>query len=133
MKREIASWKNFRFESVVSVIEQLKAKQLRALAVATEQRVAALPDVPTLKELGYPDLVALPWWALVAPRGTPKEVIDILSSAWAKIAKDPKVQEQFAAQGMLAGWMSPPETANYFKAEVERWATVAKETGAKAE
>ncbi len=121
------------FESVVSVIDHLKANKLRALAVATEQRLASLPNVPTLKELGYPDLVALPWWALVAPGGMPKDVVDVLSTAWAKISKDPKVREQFAAQGMLADWMTPDDTAAFFKAEVNRWATVAKETGAKAE
>lgn len=121
------------YESVVSVIDQLKSDKLRALAVATEQRVAALPNVPTLKELGYPELVALPWWALVAPGGTPKEVIDTLSAAWGKISKDPKVKEQFAAQGMVADWMSPSDTAKFFKAEVDRWASVVKETGAKAE
>ncbi|MBK9608610.1 MAG: tripartite tricarboxylate transporter substrate binding protein [Betaproteobacteria bacterium] len=121
------------FESVVSVIDHLKANKLRALAVATEQRLASLPNVPTLKELGYPDLVALPWWALVAPGGMPKDVVDVLSAAWGKISKDPKVREQFAAQGMLADWMTPDDTAAFFKAEVNRWATVAKETGAKAE
>ena len=121
------------FESVVSVIDHLKANKLRALAVATEQRLAALPNVPTLKELGYPDLVALPWWALVAPGGTPKEVVDVLSAAWNKISKDPKVKEQFVAQGMVADWMTPDDTAAFFKAEVNRWATVARETGAKAE
>ncbi|MBK8741998.1 MAG: tripartite tricarboxylate transporter substrate binding protein [Betaproteobacteria bacterium] len=121
------------FESVVSVIDHLKANKLRALAVATEQRLASLPNVPTLKELGYPDLVALPWWALVAPGGMPKDVVDVLSAAWGKISKDPKVKEQFAAQGMLADWMTPDDTAAFFKAEVNRWATVAKETGAKAE
>ena len=121
------------FESVVSVIDHLKAKRLRALAVATDQRLAALPDTPTLKELGYPDLVAMPWWALVAPAGTPKEAIDTLSTAWGKISKDPKVREQFASQGMVADWMSPADTAKFFKAEVERWAAVVKETGAKSE
>jgi tripartite-type tricarboxylate transporter receptor subunit TctC len=121
------------FESVVSVIDQLKSNKLNALAVATEQRVPALANVPTLKELGYPDLVALPWWALVAPAGIPKEALETLSGAWAKISRDPKVKEQFAAQGMVTDFMSPAETASYFKAEVERWATVVKETGAKAE
>ena len=121
------------FESVVSVIDHLKAKRLRALAVATDQRLAALPDTPTLKELGYPDLVAMPWWALVAPAGTPKEAIDTLSTAWGKISKDPKVREQFASQGMVADWMSPADTAKFFKSEVERWAAVVKETGAKSE
>lgn len=121
------------FESVVSVIDHLKANRLRALAVATEQRLATLPNVPTLKELGYPDLVALPWWALVAPGGTPKHVVNVLSAAWGKISKSPKVKEQFAAQGMVADWMTPDDTTAFFKAEVNRWAMVAKESGAKAE
>lgn len=121
------------FESVVSVVDQLKANRLKALAVATDERLAALPSTPTLKELGYPDLVALPWWALVAPGGIPKEAVDTLSAAWARISRNPKVQEQFAAQGMRADFMTPADTANYFKAEVARWASVAKETGAKAE
>lgn len=121
------------FESVPGVLEYIKAGKLRAYAVATPNRVESLPDVPTLKELGLPEFVAEPWWAILAPAGTPKEAVDKLSAALAKIAKMPEVKEQFAAQGMVPDWMSPADTAKFLKTEVSRWARIAKETGAKGE
>jgi tripartite-type tricarboxylate transporter receptor subunit TctC len=118
------------FESVPGVLEYIKAGKLKALAVATDKRLEALPDVPTFKELGMPELVAEPWWAIAAPTGTPKEAIDKLSAALAKIAKMPEVKEQFAAQGMVPAWTSPADTAAFIKAEAARWMQVVRETGA---
>jgi tripartite-type tricarboxylate transporter receptor subunit TctC len=121
------------FESVPGVIEYIKAGKLRAYAVATTQRIESLPDVPTFKELGLPEFVAEPWWAILAPAGTPKDVVDKLSDALGRIAKMPEVKEQFAAQGMVPDWMSPDATARFLKSEVTRWAQIVKETGAKGE
>lgn len=121
------------FESLPGVIDHIKTGRLRAYAVATPSRVETLPDVPTFKELGYPELAAQPWFAILAPAGTPKEVVDKLSSALAKIARMPEMKEQFAAQGMVPDWMSPADTTNFLKSEVARWAKIVKESGAKNE
>ncbi len=121
------------FESVPGVIDHIKAGKLRAYAVATPARLDTMPDVPTFKELGMAEFVAEPWWAILAPAGTPKDVVDKLSTALGKIAKVPEVKEQFAAQGMVPAWMSPADTTQFLKTEVKRWADIAKESGAKGE
>lgn len=121
------------FESVPGVIEHIKSGKLRALAVASPNRLDSMPDVPTLKELGYPDLVAEPWWVIMAPTGTPPAVMDKLSASLAKIARIPEVKEQFAAQGMVPDWRSPADTTQFLKSEVARWAQVVKDSGAKAQ
>jgi len=121
------------FESTPGVIEYIKSGKLRALAVAGPRRTDQLPDVPTLKELGYPELVAEPWWVIMAPAGTPPAVVAKLSAALAKISKMPEVKDQFSAQGMVPDWRTPEETAAFLKSEVARWAQVVKESGAKAE
>jgi tripartite-type tricarboxylate transporter receptor subunit TctC len=121
------------FESVPGVIEHIKAGRLRPYVVASTKRLDTMPEVPTFAELGYPDFVAEPWFAVLAPAGTPKEIVDRLSAALAKIARMPEVKEQFAAQGMVPDWMSPADTAAFIKSEVARWAQVAKQSGAKGE
>lgn len=121
------------FESVPGVIEHIKSGKLRALAVASPNRLDSMPDVPTLKELGYPELVAEPWWIIMAPAGTPPQVMAKLSAALAKIARIPEVKDQFAAQGMVPDWRSPSDTSQFLKSEVKRWAQVVKDSGAKRE
>jgi tripartite-type tricarboxylate transporter receptor subunit TctC len=119
------------FESVPGVIAFIRNNQLRAYAVASDERLQTLPDVPTLKELGLKEFVAEPWFAVLAPAGTSKDVIDKLSAALAKIARMEAIKEQFASQGMIPDWMSPEDTSRFLASEVARWATIVKETGAK--
>jgi tripartite-type tricarboxylate transporter receptor subunit TctC len=124
---------NVGFESVPGVISYIRSNRLRAYAVASDERLKSLPDVPTLKELGQPELVAEPWFAVLAPAGTPKEVIDKLSAALAKVAQAQKIMDQFAALGMIPVWKSPDDTTRFLSLEVARWAAIVKETGAKME
>jgi tripartite-type tricarboxylate transporter receptor subunit TctC len=121
------------FESVPGVMAYIQSHQLRAYAVASEERLENLPNVPTLKELGLKEFVAESWFAVLAPAGTPKEIVEKLSAALAKVAQMPIIKEQFAAQGMAPDWKSPEETRRFLKSEVERWAAIVKETGAKME
>jgi tripartite-type tricarboxylate transporter receptor subunit TctC len=127
----IGSHVDVGFESLPGVISYIQSHQLRAYAVASEERISNLPDVPTLKEMGLKEFVAESWFAVLAPAGTPKNVIDKLSAALAKVARMPVIREQFAAQGMAPDWLPPEETARFLKSEVERWAAIVKETGAK--
>ena len=127
----IGSHVDVGFESLPGVISYIQSHQLRAYAVASDERVTNLPDVPTLKEMGLKEFVAESWFAVLAPAGTPKNVIDKLSAALAKVAQMPVIREQFAAQGMTPDWLSPEETARFLKSEVERWDAIVKETGAK--
>ena len=127
----IGSHVDVGFESLPGVISYIQSHQLRAYAVASEERVTNLPDVPTLKEMGLNEFVAESWFAVLAPAGTPKNVIDKLSAALAKVAQMPVIREQFAAQGMAPDWLPPEDTARFLKSEVERWDAIVKETGAK--
>jgi tripartite-type tricarboxylate transporter receptor subunit TctC len=119
------------FESVPGVISYIRSHQLRAFAVASEKRLSNMPDVPTLKELGLKEFVAAPWWAVMAPAGTPKGVVDKLGAALAKVTELQAVKDQFLAQGMTPDWMTPADTSQFVKSEVTRWADIVKETGAK--
>jgi len=127
----IGSHVDVGFESLPGVISYIQSHQLRAYAVASEERITNLPDVPTLKEMGLKEFVAESWFAVLAPAGTPKNVIDKLSTALAKVAQMPVIREQFAAQGMAPDWLPPEDTARFLKSEVERWDAIVKETGAK--
>lgn len=119
------------FESVPGVLSYIRSHQLNAYAVASNKRLSSMPDVPTLKELGLIEFVAEPWWAVMAPAGTPKDVIDKLSTALAKVAEPQAVKDQFTAQGMTADWTTPADAAQFVKSEVSRWADIVKVTGAK--
>lgn len=109
----------------------IKAGKLRPLAVTSAKRVASLPEVPTLEELGYKGMVFGSWTGLLAPKGTPKAIVDRLSSEVQKIVRDPQIQER------LRGYDHTPvggSAADFGKTLVEdyaRWQRIVKETGYK--
>ncbi len=121
------------FENMPAVISYIRSGRLRALAVASEKRTALLPDVPTMKELGFPDLVASPWFALVAPKGTPPDVVARLNEEVNRILRNPETAETFAKQGADPIVASVDATTTLIRSEIEKWAKVVKETGAKLE
>ena len=113
------------------VIGHIKSGALTALAWAAPQRMAILPDVPTAAEAGLPGFEASSWFALVAPAGTPKEIVDRLNAETAKILKDPKMIELFAGRGVrLVGDTSASFTA-FIPPERARWAEIVKSSGVK--
>ncbi len=114
-------------------LPQLKAGKIRALAVTTAQRSPAVPELPTMAEAGVPGYEAAAWFGLVAPAGTPKDILDKLSAETAKILKLPDVREKLASQGAEAVGNSPEAFGAFIKAEIAKWAKVIRESGAKAE
>jgi tripartite-type tricarboxylate transporter receptor subunit TctC len=106
---------------------QIQAGKLRALAVAWPQRLKVLPDVPTLAEEGYPQLNQPAWYGLLAPAGTPKEIIVTLRDAAVKALQDPKVIETLEKQGAAPSGNTPEE----FAAEIRTQYDWAKEVVAK--
>jgi tripartite-type tricarboxylate transporter receptor subunit TctC len=98
-----------------------KDGRLTALAVATEQRVPMLPDVPTMAESGFPGFVASNWWGMAAPAGTPDDILDTLAQAVAEAQKTDVVKERFNVLGMLAPAQSRRQFAENVKAEAELW------------
>jgi tripartite-type tricarboxylate transporter receptor subunit TctC len=113
-------------------IAQIKAGRLRALAVSSARRLPALPDVPTLTELGYPIDDAV-WIGLFAPAGTPREVLETLNGAVRKVMERAEVRERFVALGFEPQSAPLAETAQYVRSEIVKWARVVQATGAKAE
>ena len=110
-----------------------KIGKVRVLVVTSAERAAALPDVPTLRELGYPELEATNWSGLVVPKGTPPAVITRLNAELVHALNNAAVQEKFQANGMFPSPGTPEQFAAKLESEATRFAKVAKEAGVKAE
>ena len=112
-------------------LPHIKAGKIRALAVSSARRVASLPDVPTLGELGYPGMEDYTWVGFFVPAGTPPEIAQKLNDAVLKVASDPLIKERL--EGLAFDVTPAPlaETAAYVKSELAKWAKVVRDTGAK--
>jgi tripartite-type tricarboxylate transporter receptor subunit TctC len=132
MRSVIAGQVQVMFEPVAGPLEHLRAGRLRPLAVTTQTRSPALPDVPTVGEF-VPGYEASSWYGIGVPKGTPAEVIDTLNRAVNAALADPKLQARFADLGatVLAG--SPADFGRLVADETEKWRKVVKFSGAKAE
>ena len=119
-------------DSVAAAKGNIEAGKLRALGVTTAQRVAQLPDVPTLKESGF-DIEYAGWVVLMAPAGTPADVVATLHDAVAAAMTDPAVVERYGKQGIVIRPMSLTELPVYLRNDKERWAKVAAQADLKAE
>ena len=121
------------FASMTSSLQFIKAGRLRALAVSSKERSAQLPDVPTMAEAGVPNIIVRDWQGLVAPRGTPKPIVDKLYGETRRILRDPANQERFATLGLDIIASTPAEFEVAIKSEIQRWAKVVKEANIKAD
>jgi tripartite-type tricarboxylate transporter receptor subunit TctC len=130
----VAGQDELMFTTLSSAIGQVKAGTVRGLAVTTAKRVASVPDLPTMVESGYPDMVSSSWQGMVAPAGTPAPIIEKLYKALAETAADKDVAQRLSAGGADARISkSPAEFSSYMAAERQRWAVVVKESGATAD
>jgi tripartite-type tricarboxylate transporter receptor subunit TctC len=112
------------FDAVTTMTEQVKAGKVRAIATTWRQRSEVLPDVPTLSEAGVPGYEATIWVGLMAPKGTPKEVVDRLNQAVSKIASQADVRQLWAKQGAVPMVMNPAVFDKYIQDDVAKWAQV---------
>ncbi|VTU12940.1 Argininosuccinate lyase [Variovorax sp. SRS16] len=112
------------FAPISVALPHLKTGKLRAIGVASLQRSAALPDVPTIAEQGMPAFEAVSWYALMAPAGTPKAVVDRLNAEAASMLARPDVKEKFAGLGMEPGGGTPEQLAARIRSETARWSDV---------
>jgi tripartite-type tricarboxylate transporter receptor subunit TctC len=126
----IAGHVQMMFATAASVVNLIKSGKVRALAVTTPKRTAILPDVPTIDELGIKGFDATTWHGLVAPAGTPKEVIDTLNFATVNALKDPAVVKSLTELGVDIVGSSPKEFEAYIKSEIPKWTAVVKTSGA---
>jgi tripartite-type tricarboxylate transporter receptor subunit TctC len=121
------------FSGISSARPYMDGGALRALAVTGDTRNAAVPDVPTFAEAGLPGVTASTYWGVLAPKGTPKEMVDRLSTEFAKAVRDPEVVKRIGELGYLPIGGSPQDYADNIKSEIAKWATVIKAANIKAE
>jgi tripartite-type tricarboxylate transporter receptor subunit TctC len=121
------------FDAVTTMAEVVKTGKVKALATTGLQRSAVLPDVPTVHESGVPNYEATIWLGLLAPKSTPKPVIDKLNEAVSKIASQPEVRQQWAQQGATPLVMTPAQFDQYIQDDIAKWAKVIQAAHIKAE
>ena len=120
----IAGHSEVSFQNLNAVSAHIKAGKLKALATTGDQRASQLPDVPTLVESGYKDMVVYSWQALGAPRGLPSDVRNALHSAMMSALKDPDVVKKLVDPGFEVVASSPQEFAIFLQQELTRWKKV---------
>ena len=121
------------FDQMYSAVPNIKADKLRPIAITSKKRSPLLPNVPSFSELGYPKVEVLNWQGLIAPKGTPKAIIDKLNAAANEALKDPGVREIMLSQGNEIGGGSPAEFAALIKSESTKWSAVVKAANIKPE
>jgi tripartite-type tricarboxylate transporter receptor subunit TctC len=122
------------FDNLPSSMAQIKGGKLKAFAVTSSQRSAALPDLPTVEEAGkLKGFEASSWFGLLAPAGTPADVVLRIQQETAKALKSPAMKEKLLAQGAIPSGNTPQEFAALIDAEIKKWAPVVKASGAKVD
>jgi tripartite-type tricarboxylate transporter receptor subunit TctC len=127
----IAGHVHMMFATAASVVGHIRGGLVRPLAVTTLARTAVLPEIPTVAELGFPGFDAATWHGLVAPAGTPPDVIDALHRATVAALADPEVRKSLGELGVDIAGSSPQEFAAYIKSEIPKWRAVVSAAGAK--
>ncbi len=112
------------FQNLGTVATQIKAGKLRPLAVTAKARVPTIPDVPTMAEAGFPDLVVTSWQAAGAPAKTPRDIVLKLNDAAVKALRSPEIRERLSGIGFDVVASTPEEFGQFMQAEVERWTAV---------
>lgn len=112
---------SFIFFTLPSLLPQVEAGKLRALAITGAERSALVPNVPTVAEAGFSDFEVLAWFALFAPRDTPAPIVDRLATEIEKIVKRPEIREKMAALGAEPRFMNPKQVVDFVAVESPKW------------
>ncbi|HKP67195.1 MAG TPA: tripartite tricarboxylate transporter substrate binding protein, partial [Casimicrobiaceae bacterium] len=121
------------FDQISSALPHIRAGKLNAIGVTTAKRSAVAPDIPTLAETGLPTFEATTWHGLLAPAGTPPDVVAKLNAETVKALKSPELIEKFKTNGIDPVSSSPEQFAALIKSELQRWGDVVKAAGLKPE
>ena len=123
---------NVMFDIVGPLMPQVTAGNVKALGLAAKEQIPAAPGVKTIVEQGVPDFVSGTWAGIIAPAGTPKEIVDRVSAEAKKALADPAMQQKLADQGIVAVGSTPEEFRAFLADEIARWAKVIKDANIKA-
>nr|MBP7354345.1 tripartite tricarboxylate transporter substrate binding protein [Comamonas sp.] len=123
----------FMFDNMPSSWPQVQGGKLRALAVTTKTRSPSAPDLPTMEESGVAPFDVSSWFGLIAPKGTPKDIVDKLNKAMNAAFDKPEVKEAYAKLGAVAEHNTPAQFSSFIRSEVSNWAPVVKASGAKVD
>ena len=119
--------------SAPSLLSQVKAEKIRALAISSVERSEVTPDIRGLKEAGLPKAAVDLWWGMLAPAGTPKPIVDKLNKAINQIITSDAMKSFFVKEGAIPFAMSPDAFANHLATELERWKVIAQNANIQAE
>ena len=119
------------FDGMGTSATQMKGGKLRGLAIATPQRVAQFPDLPTMDEVGVPGMVVSSWYALWAIKGTPKEIVDRMYQETVKAMNQPDMKRIWESQVADIGGMPPDQFTSYVHSEIGRWGKGVRDAGVK--
>lgn len=122
---------DYMFATPQSVAGMIKGGKLRALAVTSQKRLSFLPDVPTVAESGYKDFVAMDWKAIVAPAGTPADIVQRLNAEVTRALAQPALMATLEAEGSVPMTGNPEQAARFIKAEQDKWGSLIREAGIK--
>jgi tripartite-type tricarboxylate transporter receptor subunit TctC len=129
----IAGEVDLMFDGITSAVPQIRANRLRALGVSSSERVAALPEVPTIAEAGVPGYEVVSWFGLLAPAGTPREVLTRIGNEFTKIAATAEFRELLMRQGTTPTPSNAELLATQMRDDTARWAKLIRASGLKAD
>jgi tripartite-type tricarboxylate transporter receptor subunit TctC len=130
----VAGQVNMNFDTMPPVLPHIKAGKIKALAVSTPQRMPQLPNVPTFNELGIRGFDVTNWYAVMGPKGLPKEVVSKINEAVKKAMSDPAVLAKLEPQGIITqGPRTPEEFDAFVKAELTKYSKLVKDLNVKAD
>jgi tripartite-type tricarboxylate transporter receptor subunit TctC len=121
------------FDAIPTMVEQVKAGKVKAVAVTGKARSPILPDVPTASEAGVPGYEATIWLGIMAPRGTPAAIVNRLNAEITKITANPELRRQWAGQGTAAMSMNVDEFTKYLNEDIAKWSNLVKSAGIKVD
>lgn len=117
------------FGTALALLQHIRGAKLRALAVTSHGRIAALPEIPTMAEAGLPGVEVTSWNGVLVPAGTPRPIVNKLSREIVRILSSPEMKERMSVQGAVASGNTPEEFGAYIKAEIAKWGKVVKAAG----
>jgi tripartite-type tricarboxylate transporter receptor subunit TctC len=121
------------FSDALPVMQHIRAGKLRPIGITSKDRSPLSPDIPTMAEQGFPDLVAVNWWGVLVPSGTPRPIVEKLNADLVKVLADPDLKKRYADLGVEPVSSTPEYFGEFIKTESDRYAKLIKEVGIKVE